>query len=193
MNKCRHIFASALILLGFIVLSAPANAYEVKFINSSGVAFDAIESQQYDEAIDQLRAMIAEKSPKMDIQLANLCTALVVSNRLEEAKSACDQAANNRGRYLSTVLNSRGVMNVLQGDFEAAIDDFSLAADKASHPALPHHALWAKVPGMPNRSTPDSTYHEIADLAMQNYAKADKRWAAIRATESESLKAAYVD
>ena len=193
MKNRNATLVAALGLLSLIAPSTDARAYEVKFINSSGAAFKAIEQQQYDKAIEELRDLIAEKSQKMDVQLANLCTALVVSNRLEEAKTTCDQAVKNRGRYLSTVLNSRGVMNVAQGDFEAALDDFSLAADKASHPALPHHALWAKVPGMPNRSTPDSTYHEIAELAMQNHAKADKRWAAIRATESESLKAAIVD
>lgn len=193
MKYHNPIIAGALGLLALIATSSPASAYEVKFINTSGVAFRAIEQQQYDEAIGQLRDLTADKSPKKDIQLVNLCTALVVSNRLDEAKSACDEAVNYGGRYLSTALNSRGVLKVRLGNYEAALDDFLLAANKASHPQHPHHALWSKAPGMPNRSTPDSTFHEIADLAMQNHAKADQRWAAIRNAEADSLKAATSD
>lgn len=192
--KNRHpILTGACILFGLGVLPTLANAYEVKFINSSGVAFEAINQQQYAEAIEQLREKIADESPKLDIQLANLCTALVVSNRLEEASTACDEAVKARGRYLSASLNSRGVMKARQGDFAGALDDFNLATDTSSHPEFPHHALWSKVPGMPNRSTPDSTFHDIADIARQNYAKADRRWAAIREAEAESLKAAVID
>ena len=193
MNIHHSIFTGAFVLLGLGALSASANAYEVKFINSSGVAFKAIEQGQYDEAIEDLRARIDKKSPKLDIQLANLCTALVVSKRLDEARTTCDEAVKVGGRYLGASLNSRGVMKVLQRDFAGALEDFDLAADASSHPESPHHALWSKVPGMPNRSTPDSTYHEIADIAMQNRAQADKRWAAIRTAETETLKAAVVD
>ncbi len=186
-NFCRHVISGLFLLLAF---SLTANAYEIQFINDKNAEFSAIKKGQYSHAIEELRRSIEDASTNQGTQMVNLCTALVVSKRFYEASEACNQAIEAKGNYVGAALNSRGVMHALSGQYEAALADFALAADNSSHPLIDSQALWAKMPAMPNRSTPDSNFHELTAIAMRNHDFADRKWAAIQESQAEELKAA---
>ena len=184
-NCMKYYLPGLIALLGF---SLSANAYEVQFVNADDSEYKLLDSGQYEAAIERLERKAKRSSSLKSMYLTNLCTAYVVTKEIDKATVVCDQAVTLQGDYRAAALNSRGVLNALKGDFQAAAADFEYAGDKANRP-LRGDTLWERRPSMRRFSTPASNFLSASKLAASNHVASDQRWAAIREKESEDLSA----
>ena len=169
-------------------LTINANAYEVRILDGDNAEYKLLSTGFYDDAIEYLEHSIKQRSSNRDVQLINLCTAYVATEKLDKAREICNQAVGAKGNYRATALNSRGVMHALNGDYEAATSDFDLAGDASNRPFRDNY-LWNKLPKQNGLMTPGSNFHDMKKIAAVNDATVDRRLAALREKESENLEA----
>jgi len=172
------------LLIGAIVLTAvplSASAYEVNILNGDGAESKALNSGDYDVAIERLekRLQIGPSSDRA-IRLTNLCTAYVVTRNFEKAQTTCDQAVEAKGEFVGAAYNSRGVLHALIGDYIAALADFEEAADQANYPRI-QREFADNMPSMRRFSTPEVDIENSIRLAAKNHAHADQFWAKVQA------------
>lgn len=113
------------------LLALPAAADEplvmqLHWANIAGVR--QIESGHYELGVERLEARLPRATlPSLRAPiLIDLCVGYTMLNRLEQAAAACD-AAVDIGRYRQIAYNNRGVLNMVRGRLEAAIEDFHAA------------------------------------------------------------------
>lgn len=88
-----------------------------------------IKSGRYEEGVERLEARadrgISTASRRTAV-LIDLCVGYIMSNQIEKATTTCDEATTT-GWYRDVTYNNRGVLNLLLGRHDAAIQDFSVA------------------------------------------------------------------
>ena len=144
------------------ILACPALAGEPLEMQIHGLDVRGardIENGRYQQGVERLEARLGagHHAPWIRVPiLIDLCVGYAMLNRLDEAAEACDEAVES-GWYRSIVLNTRGVLNIVRGRYEAAIHDF---------PAISHGV-------------------DRSQVALENMERAQERFAAFRGREPQ--------
>lgn len=191
MNALKYI--SGCLVGTCLLLSSPlaSGAYEVHILTGAGSESGLLNKGDYGAAIERLERSLHQLSAQEIINLTNLCTAYVATGQLEKATPACDEAVAAKGDYVGAAYNSRGALNALKGDYAAAHDDFAKAEDTANYPVAQstvrertsRRNLGEQHDIHMNRSDLNS----LLQVAMDNLAKTDELWAAIKTEDDELL------
>ena len=114
--------------LGFSSLpSAQAESWELRTATTEVKGTRDLEAGKLDKAIRVMEANYGT-TPYVEkgAMLTNLCVAYILKRDLDRATSYCDRAVK-RGFNDRAAYNNRGVLHVMQGDYNAAISDFEQA------------------------------------------------------------------
>lgn len=186
MRISTRTFQFLLATVAMLAVSFPAFAYDVHVLEGKGAESKLMDKGDYDLAIKRLVARIEREDRYMDVQLTNLCTAYIATGQLEKAIDACDRAIEANGEFVGTAFNSRGVLNALQGDYIAALEDFEKAGHESNYPT-PRSDWGDRAPSM-RRFDIEAESDNSIELAARNYEAADTTLASIRERE-EALTA----
>lgn len=88
-----------------------------------------IESGNYERGVRRLETGLGTRDRPASLRtpvLIDLCAGYTMLSRIEEATNACDEATSTAW-YSGLSYNNRGVLNVVKGNYEAAIKDFEMA------------------------------------------------------------------
>lgn len=148
-NKAQTPFAvlslAALALSAFSNPAAAADRYELRVHDREVVGKYELLEGNVDRSIELLekRLEFARSHRNRAPLLINLCAAYTLKRDFESASQYCDAAIEN-GWDSRIAYNNRGVMNIAQGDYLSAIDDFESAAGKRPSRAVKQHLLQAR-------------------------------------------------
>ena len=156
-----------------------ADSWELRTVAKEVPGTREIESGKVEKAIriSKVRLSITPENLKVAV-LTNLCIGYVVMRDIDQAEQYCDQAAS-KPKQRAVTYNNRGVLRVLQGDYEAARGDFTIAAQA----------------GCFNGCDPTIAAHHDRPraVAQRNLATADNRMLAIEATGAVTQKTAQAE
>jgi len=183
MRILNRISQYLLLPAALLAVSFSAAAYEVHILSGEGSESKALDKGKYELAIKRLERRTAQQNPHIDIQLTNLCTAYVATNRLEKARDVCDRAVEAEGDFVGTAYNSRGVLNALKGDYIAAMVDFDNAGSNNNYPVA-RKDYGDRAPSMRRFNSPDAEATDSMQIAARNHAATDRTWAAIQQREA---------
>ena len=181
MTTFKRISSDLIMTIVLIAVPLAAGAYEVNILNGDGAESKALNSGDYDIAIERLEKRLQTGASRdRDIRLTNLCTAYVVTGDSEKGHEICNQAVAANGEFVGVAYNSRGVLHAQMGDYIAALADFSEAADQANYPRV-RTEFADNMPSMRRFGTPDVDIDSSIRLAAKNHAQADQFWAKVQA------------
>ena len=126
----RTFYATLAASFLFAVVPSMANAdgWELRTARATVPGTAEIESGKIEKAIQISGIQLPHASQQQKVAvLTNLCIAYILSSDFVKADSYCDQAVE-RPNERSVSYNNRGVLKALQGDLEAAMQDFQSAA-----------------------------------------------------------------
>jgi len=191
MNTLKYI--SGYLLGTCLLLSSPlaSGAYEVHILTGAGSESGLLNKGDYGAAIERLERSLHQLSAQEIINLTNLCTAYVATGQLEKATPVCDEAVEAGGKYVGAAYNSRGALNALKGDYAAAHADFAQAEDTANYPVarsnLRERTSRNNLGERHDIFMNTSDLNRMLQVAMDNHAKTDEVWAAIKTEDDELL------
>ncbi len=88
-----------------------------------------IESGKIDKAIRISKVQLPHVGQRKKVAvLTNLCIGHILSDKLDQAEEFCDRAVE-RPNDKAVSYNNRGVLKILQGDYEGAMQDFASATN----------------------------------------------------------------
>lgn len=123
----------AAIATSLVIAAAPsmsrADAWELRTVDEEVPGTREIEAGNPEKAIRISKARLSATHPALRVAvLTNLCIGHILIRDFDQAEQYCDQAA--AWSFERTVThNNRGVLKALQGDYAAASQDFSIAAN----------------------------------------------------------------
>ena len=107
----------------FEMMTHPAEVYGVQNIVNGEV----------NKGVERLETRLGSDHQPQSVRapvLIDLCVGYTMLKDFEKASEACNQAVDI-GWYSGMAYNNRGVLKIAQGDYEAAIKDFSRAIEKS--------------------------------------------------------------
>jgi len=152
----------ALFAIGTLAFAnlASASPFELRAGMPSVPGTAEFEAGNVDQAIEKLQAQVGEAHGlRKGSVLSTLCAAYIVKGELGTATAYCDASVRYGQRIAH---NNRGVLRALQGDFDGADSDFSIAGKKS------YGHFDAKV---------TAARREVAE---RNSKRTQERWAAVR-------------
>ena len=121
------IFAASLILSA-LPGDAFADGWELRTTADEVPGTREIESGDIEKAIRISNVQLPRVSPQYKVAvLTNLCIGYILNKSFDQAQVYCDQAVE-RSNEKTVSHNNRGVLNALQGNYSAAMEDFDDAA-----------------------------------------------------------------
>ena len=130
-NQVTMLFA--VIAASFLTVSMPstshADGWELRTVTKEVPGTREIESGNPEKAIRISKVHLAVTEPRLKVAvLTNLCIGHILIKDFEQAELYCDQAvAMPNERTVS--YNNLGVLKAMQGDYAAALQSFTIAAD----------------------------------------------------------------
>lgn len=105
-----------------------ADGWELRTVSDEVPGTRAIESGHAEKAIrvSKARLSVTPESRKVAV-LTNLCIGYLTIGDLEQADKYCERAVS-RPTHRAVTYNNRGVLRIMQGDYQRAVQDFSTAA-----------------------------------------------------------------
>lgn len=124
--------------------AAAADRYELQVHDDEVYGKYALLEGDIDTSIARLERRLARTRSHRNLApvLINLCAAYTMKRDFEKAEERCDAAIDN-GWSVAMAYNNRGIMNVAQRDYLAAVDDFESAADRGNTTWVRRHLLQA--------------------------------------------------
>ncbi len=129
----QHSILIAAIAASLVVVALPsmshAEVWELRTVSKEVPGTREIESGKAEKAIriSKVRLSVTRGALKVAV-LTNLCIGHILIRDFDQAEQYCDQAAA-RTIERTVTHNNRGVLKALQGDYAAALRDFSIAAN----------------------------------------------------------------
>jgi len=135
------IFVTALSL----PMTATADRYELQLHDREVPGKYELLEGNIDRSIELLEKRLAFTRSHRNLApiLINLCAAYTLKGDFEAATKHCDAAIEN-GWNARTAYNNRGVMNIAQGDYLSAIEDFESAAGRLPSSMVSKHLAQAR-------------------------------------------------
>lgn len=123
----------AAIVAAFLLTALPtvsiADGWELHTTSDAVPGTKEVESGKIAKAIRISEVHLSHASPENKVAvLTNLCIGYILSNDFGQAEKYCDQAVS-RSNENTVSYSNRGVLNALQGDFSAAMQDFESAVN----------------------------------------------------------------
>ena len=123
----------AAIAASLVVVALPsmshAESWELRTVADEVQGTREIESGNPEKAIRISKARFFVTKPALKVAvLTNLCIGHILIRDFDQAEQYCDQAVA-RSIERAVTYNNRGVLKALQGDYAAALQDFSIAAN----------------------------------------------------------------
>ena len=117
----------------FVIAALPsishADAWELRMVAKKVPGTREIESGKPEKAIRISKIQLGVTPSRLkSAVLTNLCIGHILIKDLEQAEKYCDDAAARQDNRTVT-FNNRGVLRALQGDYTAAKNDFTIAAN----------------------------------------------------------------
>jgi tetratricopeptide (TPR) repeat protein len=127
--------AVALAIAVFMILQASAESFEIQIHETEVSGTRDLEAGNYQKALERLEKTLTSGSrmahSKKIAVLSNLCLAYTMVGRYQAASDSCEQAIAT-GWSASLAYNNRGILNIAQGNYAAAIGDFRKGSTKGS-------------------------------------------------------------
>ncbi len=123
----------AAIATSFVIAALPsmsrADTWELRTVSEEVPGTREIESGNPEKAIRISKARWSVTAPALKVAvLTNLCIGHILIKDFDQAEQYCDQAAA-RSIQRAVTHNNRGVLKAIQGDYSAALQDFTIAAN----------------------------------------------------------------
>ncbi len=123
----------AAIATSLVIAAVPsmsrADVWELRTVDEEVPGTREIEAGNPEKAIriSKVRLSVTRGALKVAV-LTNLCIGHILIRDFDQAEQYCDQAAA-RTIERTVTHNNRGVLKAIQGDYSAALQDFTIAAD----------------------------------------------------------------
>ena len=167
-------------LLFVLAQNASAETFELRMAVESVPGAKDVERGDIDQGIRRLQRALDESQFPRSAVATDLCAAYIMQRELESAERWCDEAIKE-GPYDGAALNNRGVLRTLQGQYEAAVEDFNEATK------LDHYKVGTS--SGPSEQTNQGYRYASRQIAGRNLAIAAERWAAAK-QENEAERVA---
>lgn len=123
----------AAIATSLVIVTLPsmsrADTWELRTVDEEVPGTREIEAGKPEKAIRISKVSLSRTRPALKVAvLTNLCIGHILIRDLDQAEQYCDLAAA-RSMERTVTHNNRGVLKALQGDYVAAVQDFSIAAN----------------------------------------------------------------
>ena len=175
-NTFQKILAVSFIWLA--TLSVHAASYEVVPAVAKTPETLDVTSHDIDDVIESLeRAATLKSVPKGPVS-TDLCLAYIKKGDWQQARAWCDRAVE-KSTYKGAAFINRGVLRAVLGEYELALADFQKALRISNYPPA-NGALQNQVRRYRKKSM---------DVAVNNLAIAEQRFAAARESEEKVVSA----
>jgi len=120
---------AASLMIAVLPSISAADGWELRSAQATVPGTREIESGNIEKAIQISRIQLPHTSQQKKVAvLTNLCIGYILTSNFVQADEFCNQAAE-RPNEKSVSHNNRGVLRALQGDLDAAMADFQIAAN----------------------------------------------------------------
>jgi len=173
------VIIAASIIFSVLPREAAAGGWELRTTADEVPGTREIESGDIEKAIRISKVQLSHASSAHKVAvLTNLCIGYILNKSFDQAQQYCDQAVE-RPNEKTVSHNNRGVLNALQGDFSAAMQDFDSAA---------------KAGCLGECSVDSSNSDELPrPIARRNLARANNEMLATQAQDNDESVAARAD
>ena len=129
-TNTRFIGMLATVLLSAIPSISNADTWELRTTPIAVPGTAEIESGKIDKAVRLSIAWLPHVTDRKEVAvLSNLCIAHILKKEFERAEDYCEQAVTT-GDDEVVSYNNRGILRAMQGDFDGAAEDFTVATEK---------------------------------------------------------------